>query len=71
MKTYSTAFHRYLSAAKSLEMPWYAPVLGKLLQMGETVLITPTDAEEKGTKKTTEDRIIKNVPKPYQTRAKN
>ena len=30
MKMYSAALNRYLSAAKSVEMPWFAPVLGKL-----------------------------------------
>ena len=27
MKMYSTTLNRYLSAAKSFEMPWFAPVL--------------------------------------------
>ena len=71
MKMYSTALNRYLSAAKSLEKPWFAPVLGKLLKMGETVVITPpAGVEEKEAEKMTEDRIIKNVPKAYQVRAK-
>ena len=30
MKMYSAALYRYLSATKSLEIPWFAPVLGKL-----------------------------------------
>ena len=34
MKMYSTALNRYLSASKSLGMPWFAPVLGKLFKMG-------------------------------------
>ena len=32
MKMYSTALNRYLSATKILEMPWFAPILGKLLR---------------------------------------
>ena len=71
IKMYSTALNRYLSAAKSLEMPWFAPVLGKLFKMGETAVITPPAAvEQKEAEKMTEDRIIKNVPKAYQVRAK-
>ena len=39
--------------------------------MGETAVITPpTGVEEKDAKKMTEDRIIKNVPKAYQFKAK-
>ena len=41
LKMYSMALNRYLSAAKSLELPWFAPVLGKLFKMGETAVITP------------------------------
>ena len=71
MKMYSTALNRYLSAAKSLEMPWFAPVLRKLFKMGETVVITlPASVEEKEAEKMTQDRIIKNGPKAYQVRAK-
>ena len=33
-KMYCTAFNRYLSAAKSLEMPWFAPVLGETFLNG-------------------------------------
>ena len=33
MKMYSAALNRYLSAAKSIEMPWFASVLGKLLRL--------------------------------------
>ena len=32
MKMYSMALNRYLSAAKSLEMPWFAPVLGNFVR---------------------------------------
>ena len=52
-------------------MPWFAPVLGQLFKMGETAVITPpASVEEKEAEKMTEDRIIKNVPKAYQVRAK-
>ena len=71
MKMYSAALNRYLSPAKCLEMAWFAPVLGKLFKMGETAVITPpTGVEQKEAQKMTEDRIIKNVPKAYQVRAK-
>ena len=66
MKMYSTALNRYLSAAKSLEMPWFALVLGRLVKMGETAVITHSaDVEEKEAEKMTIGRIIKNVPKAY------
>ena len=49
-----------MSAAKSFEMPWFAPVLEKLFKMGETAVITPPPkVEEKETEKMTEDRIVK------------
>ena len=71
MKMYSAALNRYLSAAKSIEMPWFALVLGKLFKMSETTVITlPPNAEEKEAEKMTEDRIVKNVPRRYQARAK-
>ena len=41
MRMYSAALNRYLSAAKSLEIPWFAPVLGKLFKVSETAVITP------------------------------
>ena len=64
MKMYSAAFNRYLSAAKSIEMPWFAPVLGKFFKMGETAVITPPpNVEEKEAKNMTDDRIAKNVPR--------
>ena len=60
MKMYSTALNRYLNAAKSIEMPWFAPVLGKLFKMCETAVITPPpDIEEKEAEKMTDDRIVK------------
>ena len=47
MKMYSAALNRFLGAAKTIKMHWFAPVLGKLFQMGETAIITPSpDAEE-------------------------
>ena len=71
IKMYSAALNRYLSSAKSIEIPRFAPVLGKLFKMGETAVITPPpNVEEKETEKTTEDRIVKNVPRTYQARAK-
>ena len=71
MKMDSAALNRYMSAAKSIEMPLFAPVLGKLFKMGETALITPPHVvEEKEAGKMTEDRIVKNVPRTYQARAK-
>ena len=67
MKMYSTELNRYSSAAISLEMPWFAPVFGKLFKMGETAVITsPAGVEETEAEKITEGRIIKNVPKGYQ-----
>ena len=59
MEMYSTVLNRYLSAAKSLEIPWFASVLGKLFRMGETAAITPPVGVEKKQKKMTEGRIIK------------
>ena len=68
---YSTALIRYLSAAKCLEMPWFALVLGNRFIMGETAVITPpVGVEEKEAEKMTEDHIIKKVPKAYQVRTK-
>ena len=46
MKMCSTVLNKYLSAVKSLEMPWFAPVLGKLVEMGETSIITPPHGVE-------------------------
>ena len=72
MKMYSTALNRYLSSAKSLEMPWFAPVLGKLFRMGETAVITPpAGVEENEAENMTEDRIIKNVPRHIRLEIKN
>ena len=60
MKMYFTALNTYFSAGKSIEMPWFAPVLGKLFKMGETTVITPPpDAEEKEAENMADDRIIK------------
>ena len=68
MKMYSAALNRYLSAAKSIEMPWFAPVLGTLFKMGDVAVITPPAGVE--AEKMMEDRIVKNVPRSYQARAK-
>ena len=52
MKMYSTALNRYLSMAKSFEMPWFAPIFGKLFKMGESAVITPpAGVEEKEAEK--------------------
>ena len=41
-------------------MPWFAPVLEKRFQMGETAVIRPPpDIEEKEADKITDDRIVK------------
>ena len=32
LKMYSAALNRYLSAAKSIEVPWFAPVLENFLK---------------------------------------
>ena len=51
--------NRYLSAAKSLEIAWIAPVLGKRFKMGETAVIALQPALKKmKQKRLTEDRII-------------
>ena len=72
MKMYSAALNRHLSAAKSLEMPWFALVLGKLYKMGETAVITPpSGVEEKEAEKMTEDRIIKKYQRHIRLERKN
>ena len=54
-----------------LKVSWFAPVLGKLFTMSKTAVITPPpNVEEKEAEKMTEDRIVKNVPRTYQARAK-
>ena len=63
--------NRYFGAAKSIEMPWFATVLGKLFKIGETAVTTPPpNVDEKEAEKMTDDRIVKNVPRIYQARAK-
>ena len=70
IKMYSVALNRYLGAAKSIEMPWFAPVLGKRFKMGETAVITPPpDIKEKEADKITDGRIVKNMSRTYQARA--
>ena len=60
MKMYSAALNRYLSAVKSIEMTWFAPVLRTLFKMDETAVITlPPDLKEKEAEKMTVDRIVK------------
>ena len=52
-------------------MPWFATVLGKLFKIGEPAVTTPPpNVEEKEAEKMTDDRIVKNVPRTYQARAK-
>ena len=52
-------------------MPWFVTVLEKLFKMGETAIITPpSDVEEKEAEKMAEARIVKNVPRSHQARAK-
>ena len=71
IQMYSAAMNRYLGAAKSIEMPWFAPILGTLFKMGETAVITPPpDIEEKEAEKMTDNRIVKYVPMTYQVRTK-
>ena len=71
IKMYSAALNRYLSAAKGIEMLWFALVLGKLFKMDETAVITlPPNGEEKEVEKMTDERIVKNEPRTYQVRAK-
>ena len=68
---YSMKLSTYLSAPNSLEMPWFAPVLGKHFKLDETAVIThSSNADEKEAERMSANRIIKNVPKPYQARAK-
>ena len=72
IKMYFTAMNRYLSDAKSLEMPWFAPVLGKLFEMGETTIITPpAGVEEKEAENMTEERIIKRYIRHIRLERKN
>ena len=72
MKIFSTPLNSYLSAAKSLEMPWFAPVLGQLFKMDETAVITPpAGVEEKEAEKMTKDRIIKNFLRHIRLERKN
>ena len=73
MKMYSTALTRYLSATKNNEMVWFAPIFGKLFKLSENVAVSnPPGEEQKIPEKyqITEDKIIRNVPKTYQAKAK-
>ena len=72
MKMYSTALNRYLRAAKSLEMSWFASVLGKVFKMGETAIMTlSAGVEENESEKMTEDRIIKTYLRHIRLERKN
>ena len=73
MKMYSTALTRYFSATKHNEIPWYAPIFGKLFKLSENVVVSNPPGEEQKIPeeyKITEDKIIRNVSKTYQAEAK-
>ena len=66
MKMYSTALTRYLSATKNNDMPWFAPIFGKLFKLSENFVVSNPPGEEQKIPKEyriTEDKIIRNVPK--------
>ena len=66
MKTYSTA--RYLTATKNNEMSWFVPIFSKLFKLSENVVVSKPPGEEQKIAEEyqiTEDKIIRNVPKPY------
>ena len=46
IKMYSTALTTYLSATKNNEMPWFAPIFGKLFKLSENVVISNPPGEE-------------------------
>ena len=69
---YSTALNRYLNAAKSIEMSWFDPALGKVFKMGKTAIITPpAGVEEKEAEKMIKDRIIKTYLRHIRLQRKN
>ena len=73
IKMYSTALTRYLSATKENEMSWFAPIFGKMFILGENVVISNHPGEEQKIPEEyqiTEDKIIRNVPKTYQAKAR-
>ena len=54
-------------------MPWLAPIFGKLFRLSANVVISnPLSEEQKIPEEyqITEDKIIRNVPKTYQAKAK-
>ena len=72
MKMYSTALTKHLNATKNNEMPWFAPILDKLFKLSENVVVsTGEDQKIPEEYQITEDKIIRNVPKTYQAKAKN
>ena len=73
MKMYSTTLTRYLSARKNNEIPWFAPIFGKLFKLSENVVNSNNPGKEEKIPKEyqiTEEKIIRNVPKIYQAKAK-
>ena len=51
MKMYLTALTRYLSATKNNEMPWFAPIFGKLFKLSENVVVSKPPGEEQHIRK--------------------
>ena len=45
MNMYSSALTRYLSATKNNEMPWFAPIFGKLFKLSENVVVSNLPGE--------------------------
>ena len=73
MKMYSTALIRYLSATKNIEMPWFAPIFGTLFKLSENVVVSNPPGEKQKISEEyqiTEDKIMRNVPRTYQAKAK-
>ena len=73
MKMYSTALTRFLSVTKNNEMPWFAPILGKLFKLSENVVVSNPPANQQKILeeyKITVVKIIRNVPQTYQAKAK-
>ena len=73
MEMYSTALTRLLSETKNNEMPWVKPIFGMLFKLSVNVVVSNPPGEEQQIPKEykiAEDKIIRNVPKTYQTKAK-
>ena len=54
-------------------MSWFAPIFGKLFKLSENLVISNPPGEEQKIPEEyqiTEDKIIRNVPKTYQAKAK-